>query len=284
MKSAIEASEGYDRGPPEPFDADTGLEGDIWGDPDLPTTADGEEEENDEDDGMQSPGGQHPRMLPRPPHSDDEGNPFLTIVDSTGIHHLPFVRCRCRNADLHEEYTYLKMGLFPTSFERIQTLFTIDVLRDFRLANLECKTSAYQYYQKLRRLTCPAFPTAVLNRYRELRRLSREYRNLKLWKMHGRAHDEPDGAEVDVTAGTTSPGPRDAVVDDMNASEVDRIARGTLCSFCPACPQPGVNLPEGWQHDPQRYDGQYSSSPFGGAYTVQGTVHKSIRRRWKFQG
>jgi len=25
---------------------------------------------------------------------------------------------------------------------------------------------------------------------------------------------------------------------------------GDLALFCPACPQPGVNLPAGWQNDP----------------------------------
>jgi hypothetical protein len=133
------------------------------------------------------------------------------------------------------------MGLFATSFERIQTVFTFEVLKDFRLSNLECKTTAYQYYQKLRRLTCPEFPKAVLNRYRELRRLSREYRNLKLWKIHGRAHDEPEGPGIVMAAGM------------QGAVGNDQIPRGRLASFCPACPQPGINLPDAWQDDPQRF-------------------------------
>jgi hypothetical protein len=28
---------------------------------------------------------------------------------------------------------------------------------------------------------------------------------------------------------------------------------GDLAIFCPACPQPGVNLSEGWEKDPKRY-------------------------------
>lgn len=27
---------------------------------------------------------------------------------------------------------------------------------------------------------------------------------------------------------------------------------GSLAIFCPACPQPGVNLPDGWENDIQR--------------------------------
>ncbi|KAF8962368.1 hypothetical protein BDZ97DRAFT_1759410 [Flammula alnicola] len=138
---------------------------------------------------------------------------------------------------------------------------------DYRLSNLECKTSSYQYYQKLRRLTCPAFPKAVLNRYRELRRLSRKYRNMKKWKMHGRAHDEPEGIPQmplpsgPLTTGTndgappTEPmawGERSDLNDSGNPMAADNVPRGKLASFCPACPQPGVNLPANWQDDPQR--------------------------------
>ena len=28
---------------------------------------------------------------------------------------------------------------------------------------------------------------------------------------------------------------------------------GSLAIFCPACPQPGINLPDEWDHDPKRY-------------------------------
>ena len=28
---------------------------------------------------------------------------------------------------------------------------------------------------------------------------------------------------------------------------------GDLAIFCPACPQPGINLPDKWNQDPKRY-------------------------------
>src|SRR6266567_1434091 len=202
-----DAVEGYDLGPPPAATAESGLEGDMWGDPEIQISADADDDDEDEDI-LEAPCSEQPSSLPRPPHFDQEMNPFVMIVDVSGIHHLPVVSCLCDQADFHLDIAYVKMGLFPTSFDRIQTLFTIDVLKDFRLSNLECKTSAYQYYQKLRRLTCPAFPKTFLNRYRELHRLSREYRNLKLWKMHGHAHDDPDGPDISVHARATeiSPG------------------------------------------------------------------------------
>ena len=32
----------------------------------------------------------------------------------------------------------------------------------------------------------------------------------------------------------------------------DQIAPGGLAIFCPACPQPGINLADGWEDDEQR--------------------------------
>jgi hypothetical protein len=56
------------------------------------------------------------------------------------------------------------------------------------------------------------------NRYRELMRVSRQWRDLLTRKRFGFGHD------------------------------TDRIpAAGDLALFCPACPQPGINLPDGWQ-------------------------------------
>ena len=32
-----------------------------------------------------------------------------------------------------------------------------------------------------------------------------------------------------------------------------KLQPGDLAIFCPACPQPGINLPKGWDQDPKRY-------------------------------
>ena len=32
-----------------------------------------------------------------------------------------------------------------------------------------------------------------------------------------------------------------------------QVTPGSLAIFCPACPQPGVNLPDGWKNDKQRW-------------------------------
>ncbi|KAG6904423.1 hypothetical protein DXG01_010046, partial [Tephrocybe rancida] len=68
-------------------------------------------------------------------------------------------------------------GLLPTSFQRFCTFFTTTVLDDFWVSNLECKSSAYQYWNKLSRVGAPG--AGIHNRddfYRELRHLSRSWR------------------------------------------------------------------------------------------------------------
>lgn len=163
-------------------------------------------------------------LLPEPPKMDEDGNRFVAFIDVTGIHYLPVVHCFCSGSHQDIDLQYMGQKLFPASYKRVRTAFTFAVLDDFRLSNLECKTSAYQYYQKLRRVTHSAFPSLVVNRYRELRRVSRQYRNLRTWQTHGFAHEpRPPGL-------------------------------GELAMFCASCPQPGINLPDNWKEDPDRYE------------------------------
>ncbi|KAG1720292.1 hypothetical protein EDB19DRAFT_1836061 [Suillus lakei] len=103
-------------------------------------------------------------------------------------------------------------GLFPASFTRPKTAFTFSVLDDFLLDNLECGTSAINYYSKICRLTLSIFPLMVPDRYRELMRAARQWRQCKLYKWHGFAHKD------------------------------DKPNDGDLALFCLACLQPGINL------------------------------------------
>lgn len=90
-----------------------------------------------------------------------EGAQYMTIIDRSGVHRMRVELCHCPGAELQREMHLLHAGLFPASFKIIKTTFTFAVLDDFRLSNLDCKTSGYHYYRKLRRLTSPSFPDAV---------------------------------------------------------------------------------------------------------------------------
>lgn len=85
----------------------------------------------------------------------------LTVVDVSGVHRVWVRWCNCPNSRQEQERHLLQMSLFPVSYKNIKSAFTFKVLDDFRMSNLECKCSAWQYYQKLRHLTSPMFPNAV---------------------------------------------------------------------------------------------------------------------------
>jgi hypothetical protein len=83
-----------------------------------------------------------------------------TIVDKSGVHLICIRYCECPGAVTHDKQLF-EMGMFPASFNRPKTAFTFAVLDDFLLDNLECGTSAMNYYSKLRRLTSSIFPLLV---------------------------------------------------------------------------------------------------------------------------
>ncbi|PCH34515.1 hypothetical protein WOLCODRAFT_155163 [Wolfiporia cocos MD-104 SS10] len=182
----------------------------------------GEEEEDDDDDDQGAEAEREEYTL------RTESNPFrgtgqngsmLTIMDMMGIHHLDINWCGCENSPPCDQQL-LAMGLYPASTLQPQTAFTFRVLDDYLLTNKECKMSAMSYYSRLHRVTDNAFPQRVPDRYRELLRVSQQWRNLKYQKWHGFGHDLGQ-----------------------------KVGSGDLAIFCAACPQPGVNLQDEWEQD-----------------------------------
>jgi hypothetical protein len=88
------------------------------------------------------------------------GNPMLIVVDRSGIFDVEMLFCVCSEQDDKDEQV-LRSGLFPATFKNIKTLFTFSVLDDFLKDNLECKTTAQQYYSKLQSTTSRMFPNIV---------------------------------------------------------------------------------------------------------------------------
>jgi hypothetical protein len=167
----------------------------------------------DDPDWQDIPASQIDPLRTPTPTKDELEIEHLLLVDASGLISLPAIWCACEAAERKPDEDLLDLQLFPVSYTRIKTVFTFRCLDDYRLSNLECKTTAYQYYQKLRRVTNPALPQSVPNRYNEFRRATRQWRNLKLRKWFGFGH---------------------RLLAPM---------KGTMALFCAACPQPGVNLP-----------------------------------------
>jgi len=86
----------------------------------------------------------------------------ITLVDSAGIFIHSVKWCRCNWSDDQEKHLQLlQHRLFPSTFSKPQTAFTFNVLDEFLIDSLECKTSASSFYSKLRRLTNNAFPDTL---------------------------------------------------------------------------------------------------------------------------
>ena len=88
------------------------------------------------------------------------GNPLITVVHQSGVFDMELLYCICHNAVDRDEQL-IHSGLFPSSYKQIETAFTFSVLDDFLADNLECKTTAQQYYSKLQSITNHMFPGSV---------------------------------------------------------------------------------------------------------------------------
>ncbi len=93
-------------------------------------------------------------------HTGTLGNPLMSCVDHKGVFDIEILFCACSNKKSKDEQL-LRAGLFPATFKQIETLFTFTVLEDFLTDNLECKTTAQQYYSKLQSMTSNMFPDHV---------------------------------------------------------------------------------------------------------------------------
>lgn len=164
---------------------------------------------------------------------DEDANPALAeatlgtlrrVVHTNGIHHIGMVYCECHGKGVLP-LDLFALQLLPASLIRIRTIFTAQVLDQYRLCNLELKASAYQFYQLLRRLTTPMAPDEVIDLYREFRRMTRIWRWMKRLKWAGYAG---------------------------SSKKVKDVEAGELTIFCPACPQQGINIPDDWRDDSAR--------------------------------
>ncbi|KAF9552460.1 hypothetical protein CPC08DRAFT_646853, partial [Agrocybe pediades] len=159
------------------------------------------------------------------PRSDMFHNSYVRVVHTNGLHNLALVFCLCHGED-QLPIDLMASRIVPASFEQVKTVFTAQVLDHARLCNLELKSSTYQYYSLLKRLTSPMAPLDVVNLYNVFRRMLRLWRWMKKLKWAGYGNWIKD---------------------------IGDIGEGGLVNFCVACPIEGVNLGEKWRDDPNRW-------------------------------
>jgi hypothetical protein len=155
---------------------------------------------------------------PEPAASD------FVMLHTNGFHQLGVNFCGCENGfdNGTHEIQLLRAGWFPATHERPKTCATFAVLDKFHHDTLQSKMTMYDFYGVLEKLTDN---TGIKppDRYHEWIRMCREFRHLMLVKRAGRAEAYTSGSGVEGTKA------------------------GELAIDCPACPRPGVNLPDDWE-------------------------------------
>ncbi|KAK7030582.1 CxC2 domain-containing protein [Favolaschia claudopus] len=148
----------------------------------------------------------------------------FVVVDLSGIHEVAVLFCGCeRESEMGLQRVQLvRRRWFPATTDNPRTAFTFRVLDFFHTQTLQGKTTMFDFYTSLEKIT-DATGGSLPKRYLEFLRSTREYRHLLMLKRGGRGH---------ALSGVYGTGP------------------GDLAIRCPACPRAGVNLPEGWEDAP----------------------------------
>ncbi|KAL1673315.1 hypothetical protein EV122DRAFT_294248 [Schizophyllum commune] len=148
------------------------------------------------------------------------GHADFTVIDTTGIHVVGVLFCGCgRGAPSHRQQL-MRNGWWPGSIKNPQTCATFACLRLFHKLNACSKISVYEFCRALERLTDNTGTVDIKEKRRVFGDIVNQHRHSTMMKRSGRAH-------VDNGVNTTP--------------------QGGLAIRCPACPQPGRNLPVDWQ-------------------------------------
>ncbi|KAJ7939584.1 hypothetical protein B0H13DRAFT_1587010, partial [Mycena leptocephala] len=143
------------------------------------------------------------------------GERLFTVVDGNGIHSTRLAFCGCREQPPNKIRQLMRSRLFPATTKDPHTAFTVNMLKEFQLHNLESKKAAYDYIGAIRRLSDNSFTADVANPYTAFLRVVRVFNYLTLKKRCGQLHG------IDIL--------------------IPHRPAGNLLVWCPACPEPGFN-------------------------------------------
>lgn len=148
----------------------------------------------------------------------------MLVLHTNGIHEVAIKYCRCTCVLPHYQQL-LRRGFYPATQVNVKMCVTFELLRQFHLILLTTKTSTYDLYRALEKLTSNTGLGVPKSRYRAFFRVMTQWRHLKLLKRAGRVHSS-----------------------DPNSAA--NTSNGELAILCPLCPRPGINLPDNWAQVP----------------------------------
>ncbi|KZV59060.1 hypothetical protein PENSPDRAFT_596125, partial [Peniophora sp. CONT] len=155
------------------------------------------------------------------PHPKPQGTPLI-IIDATGIHRVRYSLCGCLIPGSSDPVAQMmRARLWPSTAKNPSTVVTFATLRLFHALAIQGKVNMYDFYQGIVRLTEGV--VSVKTSYKAFLRCVRMFRHLRLAKRAGAA---------------------------QKVNGVYGMKPGEAALRCPACPRPGVNLPDDWDSAP----------------------------------
>ncbi|KAI0038767.1 hypothetical protein FA95DRAFT_1476165, partial [Auriscalpium vulgare] len=149
----------------------------------------------------------------------------FTVIHTNGIHTITLYFCGCGiNHGVPPRSQLRRFGWWPATPLEPLTAATEEVLKQFHLLNLQGNTTGYDFYRALELYTDNTGLAPPAERLPSFMSMVRQYRHIKMLKRSARGHS------VNGVGGTKP---------------------GECAVLCPACPQPGLNLPPDWESAPE---------------------------------
>ncbi|KAL0565292.1 hypothetical protein V5O48_016736 [Marasmius crinis-equi] len=145
----------------------------------------------------------------------------LLVLHTNGIHRANIRFCECPKS-IPQYQQLLRRRLYPANLRkgRIATVVTFECLEMLHAMTLTTKGSVYDFYRGLEQLTDATGMSLPKSRYKQLLRVSRQWRHLTMLMRSGYGMS--------------------------NCHDIDDQPEGVLTLRCPTCPHPGRNIDDVW--------------------------------------
>ncbi|KAK7019222.1 hypothetical protein VNI00_018122 [Paramarasmius palmivorus] len=144
----------------------------------------------------------------------------FVVVDIEGIQEVSLQFCECKAIDITGEKweQLMRARLYPATVAEPHTAFTFRTLSYFHHLTTQGKVSLYDFYRTLEKRTDASGISDPKDRYEAFIRVMRQWRYLRMLQRAG--------------------------IGNQQGRPFVEIEQGELAVCCPACPHPGVNMPD----------------------------------------
>ncbi|KAI1788107.1 hypothetical protein LXA43DRAFT_975014 [Ganoderma leucocontextum] len=146
----------------------------------------------------------------------------MVVVHKHGIMKIATLFCQCPRRQKSEPFQLLEVGLWPATWKHPRTAITLTTLETYHSLSARVTVNINDYVEHLRHLTDAVITEEVPDRYREFNNAMREYAFIRRCRRAGQK-------------------PR------------RNMPARSLAAVCPACPQPGLNMRDGWKQRAEEF-------------------------------